>query len=159
MKKIILAYFPIIYTMLQLICNVVYFIDKEFYLNLAFYFQNTIGTSLILSVFLVIYTSYFKFCSISKITALTQLLMSIVYLVIQDDSIYNIIFQITVMFISLILTLYLYIKKFPKCNISLNILFSFLLMKNSFNCFKALNEFKTISYQQGVEEYNKYKKN
>ena len=153
MKRILIAYFPVIYTILQLICNIVYFIDKDFYTNYAFYFSNTLGSSLIFSIFLVLYTSFFNFCAISRITSIAQLLISIIYLVIQKDDIHNIILQIIIMSISLMLTMFLYVKKFPKCHISLNILFSFLLMKNSFNCFKALNEFKERSYNQSMQQY------
>ena len=151
--KIIVAYFPIIYTFLQLFVNIIYFINKEFYIENAFYFQNTLGTSLIFSLFLVFYTFFFKFCNISRITSISQLLMSVVYLVIQVDDIYNIIFQILVMVISLLLTTYLYIKKFPTCRLSLSILFSFLLFKNNMNCLRALEDFKDISYKTHVKKY------
>lgn len=152
-KKLILAYFPIVLTLLQLSANILYFVNKEYYIQNSFYISNTIGGSLIFSLFLVLYTSCFKFCSVSKLTAYMQLIIAVSYLVIQNDNIYNIIFQTIIMILALIFTFYLYIKKNPNCAISLYLKARFYtaklweqfllsLSKHNFNCERALNDYQ-----------------
>lgn len=151
--KIIIAYFPILLTAFQLFINGIYFINESLYNYYSFYFANTLGTSFIFSFFLVIYTSYFKFCSVSKIASYAQMLLSIAYLVIQKDDVYNIVFQSVVMIMTLIITGYYYVKKYPKCKFSLyvkgleysvKLWKSFLasLSNSNFECEKAFEDYK-----------------
>lgn len=152
-SKIVIAYFPILLTFFQLLINLIYFINKDFYVDYSFYFSNMFGQSLIFSLFLVLYTYFFKFCSILRITAITQLIICILYLIIQNDNIYNILFQIIVAVLSLLMTVYYYVKKYPKCRISLYIkakkyslylwnIFLKALTNTGFDCEKGLREYK-----------------
>ena len=130
-----------------------YFLNKEFYTEFSFYINSTMGLSVIFAFFLVLYTSYFSFCSVSRITAWTQLIITLAYLIIQEDNVYNIVFQTIIMFLALLFTAYFYIKKYPNCKVAIYVNakiytaklwneFLESLSKNQFNCEKALNDYQ-----------------
>jgi hypothetical protein len=135
--KIFITYFPIILLVFQTAMNNLALINYEAYLSIGFYLSAFLGTNILYAVFSVLYTFYFKFCSISRAAAIAQLLFGIFYLIIQEDNLYNILFQLIVGTIALFWCLRIFMKKFPNCNISLvkNFFKKFLETKD---CSKAL---------------------
>jgi hypothetical protein len=135
--KIFITYFPIILLVFQTAMNNLALINYDAYLKIGFYLSAFLGTNILYAVFSVFYTFYFKFCSISRAAAIAQLLFGIFYLIIQEDNLYNILFQLIVGTIALFWCLRIFMKKFPNCNISLvkNFFKKFLETKD---CSKAL---------------------
>lgn len=117
--KKFLIYFPVILVALQVIVNLYALIDRESYNALGFYLNTFIGTNVFFAIFLVAFTFSFNFCAVSRWCAIGECLFAINYLVIQEDNLYNILFQVIVGIIALILTFRHFIKKFPLCDISL----------------------------------------
>jgi len=153
LAKLLMAYFPIIITLVQLIINTLYFVNKPFYIRNGFEIDNSIGTSLIYSVFFVVYTFYYRFCSVSRITACVQFIFALVYFFYKKDDVYNISFQWGFGFLALLFTSFFYVKKYPNCKFSLYIKakiytiklweqFLNSLSKHNFNCEKALTDYQ-----------------
>lgn len=117
--KKFLIYFPVILVSLQVIINLYALIDRASYNSLGFYLNTFIGTNVFFSVFLVAFTFSFNFCSVSRWSAIGEMLFALNYLIVKEDNLYNILFQVIVGVIALILTFRHFIKKFPLCKVSL----------------------------------------
>lgn len=117
--KKFLIYFPVILVSLQVIVNLYALWDRASYNSLGFYLNTFIGTNVFFSVFLVAFTFSFNFCAVSRWAAIGEMLFAINYLIVQEDTLYNILFQVIVGVIALILTYYHFKNKFPLCRISL----------------------------------------
>jgi len=137
--KVFISYFPVILVSIQIMANIFGLVSNEAYLKIGFYLNTFIGTNILFSLFLVAFTQFFRFCKVSRYAALAELLFGLNYLIVQEDNLYNVIFQITVGVLALVLTFRYYIHRFPLCRISL--LASFL--KNVFryhgNCNRAFD--------------------
>ena len=110
-----------------------------------------------------VFLAYFPFCKVSRITAYCQVIFVLFYKYIEDDDIYNILFQLGVGGLALLFTLYFYVKKNPKCKFSLYIyakLYTIILWeqflksfsKSNFNCEKAFEDYqykRKKHYQNG----------
>ena len=139
--KIFITYFPIILLFLQIVMNNLALINHDAYLSIGFYLGAFLGTNILYAAFSVGYTFYFNFCSVSRAAAIAQLLFGVFYLIIKEDNLYNILFQLIVGTIALLFCLRVFMKKFPKCNISLVKNF----LKKYFetgDCSKALYSYK-----------------
>jgi hypothetical protein len=145
--KIFIAYFPVILIAGQVITNLLYFIAPEFYSNYGFYLGLAFGTNLLFALFLVGFTYWFRFCTVSRYAAIAQLLFAVNYLCVQQDNLYNIIFQIVVGVLSLCLTFRFFMKKFPLCRISLFISFMSSLFATG-SCTGALDRWDRITYHK-----------
>lgn len=117
--KLFVIYFPVTLVALQVMANLLYFIAPAIYNKVGFYLDTFLGTNILFSIFLLCFTFMFRFCSVSRWAAAAECLFGLFYLVIQKDNVYNILFQITVGAISLIITFWHYVKKFPLCRMSL----------------------------------------
>jgi len=117
--KKFLIYFPVILVALQVIVNLYALIDRASYNAVGFYLNTFIGTNVFFAVFLVAFTFSFNFCAVSRWCAIGETLFSLNYLIVQQDNLYNILFQVIVGVIALVITFRHFIKKFPFCDISL----------------------------------------
>ena len=108
MKKVltfIVAYSFVFITIMQLLVNILYLINKEFYFKNWFLFANLVGSSIVYLICMIAVVFLLKFCTPSRICAIAQLILSILWLVIQEDNIYNITAQITIGTIALLFTI------------------------------------------------------
>jgi len=145
--KLFITYFPVILITGQVITNLLYFIAPEFYSNYGFYLGLAFGTNLLFALFLVGFTIWFRFCAVSRWAAYAQLAFAVNYLIVQQDSLYNIMFQIIVGTGALLLTFRFFIVKFPLCKLSLFASFvkSFLLTGS---CNSALDRWDRLTYHK-----------
>ncbi len=121
--KKFLIYFPVILVALQVIVNLYALIDRASYNAVGFYLNTFIGTNVFFGVFfgvfLVAFTFSFNFCAVSRWCAIGECLFALNYLIVQQDNLYNILFQVIVGVIALTITFRHFIRKFPLCKISL----------------------------------------
>ena len=108
MKKVltfIVAYSFVIITSMQLFVNLIFIFNKEFYYKYWFYFSQIAGLSIVYLIPMLAVVFLLKFCTPSRICAIGQLILSILWLVIQEDNIYNITAQITIGTVALLFTI------------------------------------------------------
>jgi len=122
--KLILIYGPVALVCFQVLVNLLFFISKNTYMAAGFYLNAFFGTNVLFSLFLLAFTFTFKFCAISRWAAIAEVLFALNYLIIQEDNLYNIMFQIIVGVVAIILTLIHYTKRFPLCRLSLLVSFT-----------------------------------
>lgn len=154
-----LVYFPVILVAMQVLVNLYALIDRESYNAAGFYLNTFVGTNIFFAVFLVAFTFSFNFCHVSRYAAVAELLFGIFYLIIQQDNIYNIMFQIVVGGGSLFFTYRHFIKKFPLCRVSLvHKFFGAIFLTGS--CSKALDVWEQdIKTQITAQHYDRHFKN
>jgi len=121
--KLFLVYGPVIIVASQVAVNLLYFISKNTYMEAGFYLNTFFGTNMLFALFLLAFTFMFKFCAISRWAAIAEVLFGVNYLVVQEDNLYNIMFQVIVGTIALIFTISHYTKSFPLCRLSLLVSF------------------------------------
>lgn len=138
--KVFIIYFPIILVACQVILNMASFVFPQVYSDLGFYLNLFFGTNVLFAAFLVAFTWMFRFCAISRYAAIAQVLFALNYMIVQQDNLYNILFQITVGFLAMMLTARHYSKKFPLCNLSLIVMFFKSAVKER-SCRKGLHRF------------------
>jgi len=121
MKRIkkFLIYFPVILVSLQVAVNFLALIDRPTYDAFGFYLSLFVGTNIFFAAFLVTFTFAFNFCLVSRASAIAELLFGLNYLIVQEDSLYNILFQIITGIIALYITYRYFVRKFPLCSIGL----------------------------------------
>jgi hypothetical protein len=101
---IIVAYSFVIITSVQLVVNLIFVFAPEFYLRNGFYFSNFGGLSVTYLIPMVSVAFLLKYCAPSRICAIGQVIMTILWLIIKEDNIYNINAQITIGLICLLFT-------------------------------------------------------
>lgn len=121
--KIFVIYFPVILVSCQVMANLLFFISPDNYNAWGVVLGTLFGTNAMFAVFLVAFTFMFRFCAISRWSACAELLFAAYYLIIQQDDIYNILFQITAGSLAILFTGVHYIRKYPLCNLSLLVSF------------------------------------
>ena len=107
MKKlltILVAYSFVIITSVQLLANIIAIFFRSFYDNHWFIIANLVGFSIIYLIPMLAAVFLFKFCAPSRICAIAQLVLAILWLIIQEDNLYNIIAQITIGILALLFT-------------------------------------------------------
>jgi hypothetical protein len=121
MKRVknFIIYFPVILVSIQVLVNIYALVDRPGYYAAGFYLNTFIGTNVLFALFLVAFTFSFNLCQVSRFASVAEILFAVNYLIVQEDNLYNIIFQLIVGIISLVLTYNYFIKKFPLCRISL----------------------------------------
>lgn len=139
--KIFLVYFPVILIGFQVTVNLTYFFFKSFYFSNGFYLNTFFGTNVLFAIFLVVFTFMFKFCAISRWAAIAELLFGINYLIVHQDNLYNIIFQVIVGVVAIICTFWHYIEKFPLCRLSLLVRFIKNIIEKG-SCTKGLEKWE-----------------
>jgi hypothetical protein len=120
--KLFVIYFPVALVALQVIVNLLSFAINLG--NAGFYINTFIGTNVLFSLFLLAFTFMFRFCAVSRWAAVAEVLFGLNYLIVQQDNLYNIMFQIIVGTLAIVATFWHYVKKFPLCRLSL--LFGFI---------------------------------
>lgn len=140
--KIFIIYFPIILVSCQIIVNLLSFIIPKWYNQAGFVLNTLFGVNLLFAVFLLSFTYWFKFCAVSMYSAWAEILFAANYLIIQEDNLYNILFQVIVGIIALLLTFRYFIKRFPLCSLAL-----------IWRFFKSVG--KTGSCSKGLEMWEK----
>lgn len=139
-SKIFIAYFPVMLVAGQVIVNWLYFVARDWYITAGFYLNTFFGTNVFFAVMLVVLTRFMNFCKVSKYAALAELAFAVNFMIVKEDNIYNIVFQIIVGSAALIATLCYYMYKHQQCNFSVGV--SFLgnaVMDRS--CQKSLDKF------------------
>lgn len=139
--KSFIIYFPVILVSIQVLVNIYALLDSTGYYAAGFYLNTFIGTNVLFALFLVAFTFSFNFCQVSRFASVAEILFAVNYLFVQEDNLYNIIFQLIVGIISLVLTYNHFIKKFPLCRISLlHKFFGAVVLTGS--CAKGLDKFE-----------------
>lgn len=138
--KIFVAYFPVLLVAGQVVVNWLSFVWPFGYMKAAFYLNTFFGVNVFIALMLVAMTQLLKFCSVSRWAALAELFFAVNYLIVQQDNLYNIMFQIIIGTIAIIATFFHYIKKFPGCNLSVGAEFIKSAFKSG-SCTKSLEEF------------------
>ena len=107
-KKIltyIVAYSFVIITSVQLCVNLLFILAPEFYIRNSFYLSQIGGLSIVYLLPMLAVAFLFKFCIPSRICAVAQVVLTALWLIIQEDNVYNITAQITIGILALILTI------------------------------------------------------
>jgi len=117
-SRLFLIYFPVLLVGCQIACNLLYFINVSWYNAAGFYLSVMFGTNVLFAVFLFLFTFSFKFCDISRWAATAELLFAANYIIVQEDNLYNILFQVIVGLVAIGLTFSKYVRKFPDCRLA-----------------------------------------
>jgi hypothetical protein len=144
--KLFVIYFPVILIVLQVLLNIFFFIAPDLYMKYGFYLSLFVGTNVLFAVFLALFTFLLRFCEISRWAAIAELAFAINYLVVQQDNLYNIMFQIIVGVIAIILTFRHYMRKFPLCRLSLFMTFVGHVLQSG-SCSEGLSK-----WERGVKD-------
>ena len=145
--KIFLCYFPVLLVLGQIVIDLLAIFCPSAYIYTGFYLGAFFGTNVFVSMFLVVFVFYFNFCTVSRASAIAELAFALNYLIVQEDNMYNLLFQIIVGTIALIFTIRCYVKKFPLCKISLLYTFMALLIRSG-SCTSAMDSWqKEITYR------------
>lgn len=109
--KIFIIYFPIVLLGLQILADLSYLVAPAWYFNNGYYLNAFLGTNVLVVLFFLSFTFLFKFCEVSKWAAIAEGLFALNNLIVQEDNLYNILFQVIVGLLAIILTFNYYIKK------------------------------------------------
>lgn len=153
MRKVFIVYFPAVLVACQVIVNGLYFLWPEMYYGSAFYLNHFFGVNMMIGIFFVVFTWGFKFCYVSRWAAVAELLFGFNYMIVQQDNLYNILFQITVGLIALSMTFWYYIKRFPLCRLSLIVSFLQRVIRRR-SCEKGIENWK--QYIMKHYDYNRH---
>ena len=93
-SRLAIVYFPVLLVALQVAANYLFLINPELYYSTGFYLNTFLGTNMLFALFLVVFTFSFGFCKISRSAAVVECLFGVNYLIVQEDNLYNILFQI-----------------------------------------------------------------
>lgn len=143
-------------------CHVLYFWFPTVYIDLSPYLSTIFGVQLIKAVSDIRLSYKFHFCDVTRFNNWCYLLICIVYMVfywMKLPEIYTIIVQTILAVIGLVSFIWLFIKKYPNCRISLYIhakkkafiilgIFAKMFTNNRFDCDKTLDEFKKHRYNK-----------
>lgn len=121
--RLFIVYFPVLLIAGQVLVNLLYFVAFDWYIAAGFYLNTFFGTNVFFAFFLVVFTYNFKFCAVSRYAALGQLAFAVNYMIVKEDNLYNIMFQVIIGSLAILLTFRHYIKKFPLCRLSLLLTF------------------------------------
>ncbi len=144
-KKFII-YFPVILVSLQVCVGLLALGDRPLYDAWAWLIGWLIGTNMGVSVFFVAFAFAFNFCRVSRAAAIAELLFALNWIIVQEDNLYNILFQVIVGCIALWITYDYFIRKFPLCRLSLlHRFFAATILTGS--CYKGLE-----MWERGVRE-------
>ena len=142
MKKLI-VYFIVILVACQVLVDIYALIDHAGYVRAGFYLGAFFGTNLFVAIFFLAFSYSFKFCKISRACAWAEMLFNINFIIVKEDNLYNLLFQIIIGVIALTVTFDFFIKKFPLCRISLlwQLILSFGVIFTGGKCDDVVNNF------------------
>jgi hypothetical protein len=101
----VLAYSFVIITLAQLICNVIFIFNENYYKKNSFYLSQVSGFTYTTFFIILCLPFAFKFCKVSRICAVSQIILLILWNIIQEDNTYNITSQIIIGTLALLFTL------------------------------------------------------
>jgi hypothetical protein len=116
MKKIrihIIAYCFVYITLMQFICNLIFIFKKNYYISNSFYYNQLSGFSLFYVGALFCVAFQLNYCNVSRICAIAQVILYVIWNIIKEDNIYNITAQLIIGFLALFFT-YFKIRKIKK---------------------------------------------
>jgi hypothetical protein len=137
--KIFVVYFPVLLIAAQVGVNLLSFIAPDWYYAAGFYLNTMFGTNVLFAVFLMAFTLMFKFCAVSRWCAFAELCFAVNWMVVKEDGLYNIMFQVIVGILALAATFWHYVKKFPTCDVSVGAHFIVNVFKQA-SCRKSLDQ-------------------
>ena len=143
--KIFIIYFPVILVSCQVMVNLLYFIDFNSYMRWGLILNIFFGVNMLFSWFLLAFTYWFRFCEVSRYAAWAEVFFGINYLCIQQDNLYNIMFQVIVGVVALLLTFRYFIKRYPLCSLALVWRF-FKSVGKTRSCSKGLDMWERNTY-------------
>lgn len=150
-KKFII-YFPVILVTLQVLANLWALADWDSYASAGWYLNLALGTNVMFCMFLLAFTFAFNFCTISRAAAIAEMAFAVNYVIVQQDNLYNILFQVIVGVAALVVTYLTYIKKFPMCNLSLvHKFFAYLTITGS--CSRALDRWDNDVKSMAIKKH------
>lgn len=117
--KIFIIYFPIMLVTCQVLVNLFSFVNYGAYVKYGLILNTLFGVNMFFAAFMVAFTYWFRFCAVSRYTAWAEVLFGLLYLVIQDDNLYNRLFQVVIGVGAIVLTFRYFIMKFPLCRVAL----------------------------------------
>lgn len=117
--KLFVIYFPVILVTCQVAVNLMYFFAYTAYIKSGFILNTLFGVNFLFAGFLVAFTYWFRFCAVSRYAAWAEALFAINYLIVQQDNLYNILFQVIVGSLSILLTFRFFVNRFPLCKVAL----------------------------------------
>lgn len=150
--KTFIIYFPVILVSCQVAVNILYFVAKDFYFKYGLVLNTLFGTNLFFALFLIAFT--YRMCRISKYAALAQILFAANYLIIQQDNLYNIIFQIIVGMLALIATFKHVVTKYPLCKAALLWTFVMSVVEKNGDCYKGIDLWERKIYDTIKQMHN-----
>jgi hypothetical protein len=150
--KLIVIYFPVVLVTCQVLANLLSFVWYDGYIAAAFYLNHFFGVNVLFAFFLLAFTYWFKFCAVSRYAAWAEVLFAVNFLIVQEDNLYNIMFQVIVGIIALLLTLRYFVKRFPLCSLALIWTFLGSVTKKR-SCSKGLDLWKNVTYDTIKSQY------
>jgi hypothetical protein len=143
--KIFIIYFPVILVSCQVLVNLLSFITPAAYNRAGFYLNTFFGTNAMFSVFLLAFVYWFKFCAVSRYAAWAEVLFAVNFMIVQQDNLYNIMFQVIVGTIAILLTFRYFVRRFPLCSLALVWRFIKSITKTK-SCKKGLDMWERNTY-------------
>lgn len=154
--KTFIVFFPVLLVTCQVLANLLLFYDVAAYNKYGFYLNTFFGTNVMFAVFLVAFTFSFGFCDISRWAAVAELAFAVNYLIIKQDNLYNVMFQIIVGSLSILATVIHYSRRFPLYWFSLPVNFLKSVMKNK-SCSKGMkhweSDMKAVMHKRFVDSH------
>lgn len=95
-SKWLIVNFPIIIVFLQVVANFLYAIYEPLYSKLFFFISGLCGMNWVTALFMVAFTFYFRFCRISRVCALAELVFCTADLIVNGNPEYNSYIQLLV---------------------------------------------------------------
>lgn len=117
--KLFIIYFPVILVSCQVMVNLFSFVSFDAYVKAGFILNTLFGVNGLFALFMLAFTYWFKFCEVSRFAAWAEILFAGNYLIVQQDNLYNIMFQVIIGSIAILLTFRYFIKRFPLCSLAL----------------------------------------
>lgn len=136
------SYALIGYLAIQVITAIIFKINPNFYMNnINLFFSASALLNFPILIFTGAIVHTIKYCSISKVAFYTEVLFTLCWMFINDTLVFNTMIQLILGFVSLIITFFVYIKKFPRCNFAKSIKFikDFLVVDR--NCSNAMKRY------------------
>jgi len=151
--KLFIIYFPVILVACQVLVNLMSIVWSDGYTRYGFVLNTLFGVNFLFAAFLLAFTYWFRFCSVSRYAAWAENMFALNYLIVQQDNLYNIMFQLIVGIGALILTFRYFIIRFPLCKIAL--LWRFIgSVFITGSCSRGLEMWEQKTYHKIQTQYN-----
>ena len=153
--KLYIVYCPVLLLALQVIANILYFVSADVYNAVAYELASVIGVNLMTALFMAAICFFFNFCRVSRAAAVAEILFALNDVLVKNDDVYNIVFQVIIGMAALSVTVLLYMKKFPRCNISIAVDYFKNVVVRKGDCGKALGDWERDQHQYLKAKYER----